>query len=167
MHEPHEGAQDQGTHRKPLSWRGHEYLHVEKSPDWYWALGLIAIAGAIAALIFNNVLFAVLILFGAFALALFASREPKEVRFALTQRGVRIDDTLHPYQSLASFAIDEITPQHVPKLILEAKSYLTPTLIIPLEHVDADHVHDYLLDYLPEEQHLEPLSHRIMEWLGF
>lgn len=155
------------THRQPLTWRGHEYVHTEKTADWYWALGLIAVAGAVASLLFNNVLFAILILFGAFVLALFASRKPKEVEFSLTQRGIRINAVLYPYQSLESFAIDELTPTHVPKLIIESKQTFSPTLIIPLEHVSADHIHDYLLDFLPEDEHIEPLSHRIMEWLGF
>lgn len=157
----------QGTQRQPLSWQGHEYVHTEKTPDWYWALGLIAVAGAVASLLFNNVLFAVLILFGAFALALFAAREPKEVTFTLTQRGLRVNDVLYPYQSLESFAVDELSKNHIPKLIIESKRMFTPTLIIPLENVEEDHVHDFLLDFLPEEEHVEPVSHRIMEWLGF
>jgi hypothetical protein len=157
----------EGTHRRPLTWHGHEYVHAEKTPDWYWALGLIAVAGAVASLLFNNVLFSILILFGAFVLALFAAREPQEVQFALTQRGVRVDDKLYPYQALTSFAVDERSVNHTPKLLIEFKSHFAPTLIIPLENVDADHVHDYLLDYLPEEEHFEPVSHRVMEWLGF
>jgi hypothetical protein len=162
-----EGHDAPETHRKPLSWKAPEYSHAEKTPDWYWALGLIAVAGAVAALLFNNVLFAVLILFGAFALALLASRHPTDVSFALTQRGIRVNDTLYPYQSLDSFNVDELTPEHTPKLIVEAKNFFTPTLVIPLIGVDADRVHDYLLDFLPEEEHQEPVSHRMMEWLGF
>jgi hypothetical protein len=155
------------THRQPLKWKALEYVHAEKTPDWYWALGLIAVAGSIAALLFNNVLFAVLILFGAFVLALLASRHPEEISFALTQRGIRVNDTLYPYQTLDSFNVDELSKDHTPKLIVEAKSFFTPTLVIPLIGIDADRVHDFLLDFLPEEEHVEPLSHKIMEWLGF
>lgn len=140
---------------------------MEKTPDWYWALGLIAVSGTVAALLFNNVLFAVLILFAAFVLALLASREPGEVTFSLTQRGMRVNDILYPYQSLESFAIDEISRDHIPKLIIEPKSFFTPTLVVPLIGIDPDRIHDYLLDFLPEEDHVEPLTHRIMEWLGF
>ncbi|KKS83436.1 MAG: hypothetical protein UV60_C0041G0011 [Parcubacteria group bacterium GW2011_GWA2_43_11] len=44
--------------KKPIEWTDHEYKHFEKGSEWYWALGLVSVAGAVAALIFNNVLFA-------------------------------------------------------------------------------------------------------------
>jgi hypothetical protein len=63
--------------------------------------------------------------------------------------------------------VEELSENHTPKLLLEAKSVITPLITIPIVDVDPDHVHDYLLDFLPEEDHMEPLSHRVMEWLGF
>lgn len=156
----------QAAGRTPLEWEAHEYLHTEKGHDWYWALGLIAVAGAVASLLFSNVLFAVLILISAFVLAIFASRKPNAVRFAVTQRGVRIDDTLYPYQTLTSFSIDDSHP-HTPKLILESKKIFVPKMTIPLEGVHPDEVHDFLVSVLPEGDHAEPLTHRVMEYLGF
>ena len=152
--------------RAPISWEAHEYVHVEKTKDWYWALGLMAVAGAVAALLFNNVLFAVLILATLFALALFASRKPDLVSFTITQRGVRVDDTLYPFQALASFAVDDETGD-IPKLILVSNKLFAPNLVIPLEGIEPDDVHDFLLDYLLESDHVEPLSHKVMVYLGF
>jgi len=157
---------DAPVRRTPIEWEAYEYTHTEKDRDWYWALGLIAIAGAVAALLFNNVLFAVLIIAASFALALFASRKPDLVSFAITQRGVRIDDKLYPFQALESFSIDEES-SHPPKLILESNKTFAPHLVIPLEGVDIDEVHDFLLDFLLEGEHIDPLSHRLMEYLGF
>lgn len=153
--------------RPPIEWEAHEYVHVEKTPEWFWALGLIAVAGSIAAVLYDSVIFAVYILIAAFVLALFANRQPNVVRFAVTQRGVRIDDVLYPYNSLESFAVDELSPNHTPKLILESRKAFAPKLVIPLEGVDADEVHDFIARFLPEDDHIEPLSHRVMEWLGF
>jgi len=157
----------QKTTKQPLEWEVHEYVHTEKSQDWYWALGLIAVAGAVAAIMFNNVLFAIFILIAAFVLALFAARKPDTVHFALTQRGIRVNKVLYPYKNLKSFAVDELSPNHTPKLIVESNKILAPHLIIPLEDVNADDVHDFLVDFLPEDDHVEPLTHRVMEWLGF
>ena len=37
--------------RKALfEWEGREYDHNPKSTDWYWALGIIAVAAAVAAI---------------------------------------------------------------------------------------------------------------------
>ncbi len=153
--------------RAPIEWRAHEYVHVEKTPDWYWALGLIGVAAAIAAIVMGDVLFAILILLAAFVLAIYANRQPNVVRFAVTQRGVRIDDELYPYNTLDSFAIDEVSPNHTPKLILKPKRIFASLIIIPVEEVDPDDVHDFISDFLLEEEHVEPLSHHVMQWLGF
>jgi hypothetical protein len=162
-----DSPQSVSTARKPIDWEGHEYLHIEKNQDWFWALGLIAVAGAVGALLFNNVLFAIFILIAAFVVSLLANRKPNLVRFSLTQRGVRIDDTLYPFGNLKSFAIAERSPNHTPKLILEPHATFSMHIIIPLENVDVDHIHDFLLDFLPEDDHIEPFSHHVMEWFGF
>lgn len=153
--------------KKPIEWKGHEYTHFEKGSDWYWALGLMAVAGAVAALIFQNVLFALFILIAAFVLALLASRKPNEVSFAISQRGIRIDTTLYPFQTLKSFGIEELTPEHTPRLIFRSKKLFAMDIIIPLEHVHANEVHDFLINFLEEDDHSEPLIHKVMEWLGF
>jgi hypothetical protein len=155
------------TARTPIEWEAHEHVHVEKAPDWYWALGLIAIASAVAALIANNVLFAVFILVIAFALAVASSQQPDVYRFSINQRGVRIEEKLHPYSMIDWFAIDQPTKHHPARLILNPKGFFTPIIVIPLEDVDIEHVHDFLSTFLPEEDHQEPLTHRVMEWLGF
>ncbi|MBP6994102.1 hypothetical protein KBB12_02575 [Candidatus Woesebacteria bacterium] len=155
------------TARQPISWQAHEYVHVEKTPDWYWALGLIAIAGAVVALMYENILFALLILILAFVLALFAARQPNVIHFSLTQRGVRIEEELYPYNALESFAVHELSPNHAPKLILKPKKFLAPVIVIPIEDVDADDVHDFMLAFLEEDEHTEPTIHHVMEWLGF
>lgn len=158
---------EQKQHRERLSWEAHEYIHTDKHPDWYWALGLLTIAGAVAAILFSDYLFAVIIVITGFVLALFASRKPDVVRFTLTQRGVRINEKLYPYQSLESFFIEELHHEYTPRLLLKSKHFFVPLLVIPLEGVDADQVHDYLLDFLMEEEHAEPLVHKVMEYFGF
>lgn len=153
--------------KNTLSWQAHEYVHVEKTPDWFWALGLVAVAAFVAALLLNNILFAVLILLIALVLGLFAARKPNVVRFSITPRGIRIDDTLYTYQNIKSFAIEELSPDHTPKLIIAPRGIIAPMLVIPIVDVSPDDVHDLLRTFLPEAEHGEPLSHRVMEWLGF
>jgi hypothetical protein len=155
------------TARAPIVWHGHEYEHFEKNSEWFWALALIAITGAFTAIILNNVLFAIFILIISFVLALFAARKPQELEYAITQRGLRVNDHLYPFKSLDSFGIDEMSPNHIPKLIIKQKNTFSQEIIIPLEDVEADEVHDFLIRFLPEEDLEEPLTHKVMEWLGF
>lgn len=153
--------------RKPITWKDVEYIHSEKGADWYWALGLIAVAGAVTSLSFHNILFAIFILIAAFVLAIFAAREPDEVTFSISQRGVRIDDKLYPFETLEAFGIEELSSEHTPKLILKSKKILVPNIIISLEKVNENEVHDFLQQFLHQEELNEPLIHKIMEWLGF
>jgi hypothetical protein len=157
----------EGLAKEPITWQDYEYLHFEKGSEWYWALGLIAVSSAIASLAFHNLLFAIFILISAFVLAIFASRKPEIVTFSVTQRGVYVDDKFHPYKALKSFGIDVLSPRHVPQLIIESKNKFSAHLIIPLEHIDPNEVHHFLNNFLPEENHKEPLIHKVMEYFGF
>ena len=151
----------------PISWRAYEYTHSEKGAEWYWALGLIAVAASAMALFFNNVLFAIMILLLAFVLAIFAARKPDLITFTITQRGVRVGNTFYPFKELDSFAIEELSENHTPKLILHSSKIFVPDLFIPLEGVDPDEVHEFMRSFLPEEDHVEPLIHKVMEYFGF
>jgi hypothetical protein len=151
----------------PLTWQAHEYVYVEKTPDWYWALGVLGVTASIAALLWNNVLFALLILAATFTLSLHAAKPPKVRDFAITQRGVRIDNELYPYTVFKGFSIDELSPDHQAKLILIPESVWNPRITIPIEDVDPDDVHDFLSIFLEDLDEYEPVFHRFMEWLGF
>src|SRR3989338_6162006 len=59
-----------------LEWEGREYDHNPKSTDWYWALGIIAVAGTVASVLFGNYLLALLIIIAAVALAFHAAKRP-------------------------------------------------------------------------------------------
>ena len=154
---------------KTLEWRSYEHSHKDtKSQDWFWALGLVAIAIAIAAILLGNILFGVLILLAGVVLGLSVNQSPREISYAITTRGIVIDGTLYPYKSLDAFWIDETSHPKRNMLIIDAQKPLLPHIIINLpDSVDRDTLQDYLLDYLPEEELYEPASHRIAELFGF
>jgi hypothetical protein len=148
----------------PITWEVHEYEFQEKSPDWFWALGIITLALAIVALLFSNVLFAFLIVIGALALGFFARREPELLRIEVTERGIRVNALLYPFSTLESFGIDE---EDAPKLVLKSQKPLMPYIILPLDGEQVHTVHSFLISHLPEEDHAEPASHKLMNALGF
>jgi len=150
-----------------ISWQGYEYTHYEKSSDWFWALGIVALSSAVTAIIFKNILFALLILIGAFTVALFAAKKPHLVHFEVTRRGVSIDDTLYPFTTLESFWIDEDEHGHH-TLILKSQRVIMPYIIIPLvESIEFEDMRNTLLTKLEEEELHEPISHKIFEFFGF
>ncbi|OGG71635.1 hypothetical protein A3A35_00490 [Candidatus Kaiserbacteria bacterium RIFCSPLOWO2_01_FULL_51_21] len=149
-----------------IVWDGYEYEFRRRSSDWYWALLILTFAGAATAFILDDPLFALIILIGAFALALFAAKKPVLTQFAIQERGIKIDTTLYPYETLESFWIAG-EERAAPRLIIKSKKVIMPFLIIPLDEALVENVDRYLKDKLPREEHEEPMSHRVMEMFGF
>tara|TARA_B100000745_G_scaffold46060_1_gene27753 strand:+ start:6619 stop:7080 length:462 start_codon:yes stop_codon:yes gene_type:complete len=151
---------------RDIVWKAYEHSHTNKGADWFWALGIIAVSSAIVAILFKNFLFALLIIVGAFTMALLSSKPPRERTFALTQRGVMVDESLYPYQMLVAFCIKDRDSDN-PTLIIDAQHFLTPHLVMPLAEVDVERVHTYLSEHLSEEELEEPLGQRLLERFGF
>lgn len=149
-----------------VTWDSLEHHHVERGRDWFWALGLLAVAGAAAAFIFGNALFGIVILLGAITMVVFALQEPRMIPFAILTRGIRIGNELYPYTTLESFYIDEDHTRG-PQLYVKSKKLIMPLLILPLPPEYVDDVDDLVGARLPEEHLDEPLAHRVLEFFGF
>ncbi len=151
---------------RAVYWEAPEHRHIEKTSDWYWVLGIIAIAGSAASIIFGNVLFGIVIFLGAVTMAIVAQRQPREIPFEISPRGIRVANTLYQYSTLESFYLDEENPEG-PQLIVKPKQLLAPLIIMPIPDEYIDEIEYIMSPRLPEVHLEEPLSHKIMEYLGF
>ena len=151
-----------------LEWEGREYDHNPKSADWYWALGIIAVASTVASVLFGNYLLAVLIVIAAAAFALHAAKEPPLHRFRLIEKGIMVGDDLHEFEKMISFSVlEDVKGELPPMLSIKTESWLSPHLIIPLNEVDVDVVYDYFLQHVNEEEHKHTFVDLVAAWLGF
>ena len=151
---------------RSIYWEAPEHTHIEKTNDWYWILGIIALASAIASIIFDNVLFGIVIILGAFTMVIVSHKGPKMIQFEVAERGIRIGDDLYPYATLESYFLDENNVEN-PQLILKSKKLLMMLLILPIPVEHISHIENIVRAHLPEEHLEEPLSHRLMEYFGF
>jgi len=149
-----------------IEWEAHEYEHKERSQDWFWAVGIISVSVAIAAVIFGNIIFGILVLVGAFTLLLFASRPPSILRVSIDEKGITRGAVRYPYQTLESFWIDTEHPHK--KIILRSSKLLMPLIIVPLgDEANVDELHEKLSIFLNEEFHSLPFVEKVLEYLGF
>ncbi len=149
-------------------WEGREYDHNPKSADWYWVIGIIAVASIIAAVLFGNYLLALLIFIAAVSLALHAVRQPPLHRFRLVEQGLIIGDELHPFERMISFSVLEDVEGTLPPMIsIKTESWFSPHLVIPLAGVDADAVYAYFLQHVDEGDHQHTFTDLVAAWLGF
>ena len=149
-----------------ISWQIEEYSHREKTPDWYWALGIIAIAGAITAIICHDVLFAIIIVLGAISTGYYAAREPDVINVSIDEDGITIKGYVYEYSKLKGFAVEEHTMGN--KLLLETSRAVIPQISISLpDEIEVEALRELLKTRIKEKNLTEPVGHRIMEHMGF
>lgn len=149
-----------------LEWDAHAYEHKERSTDWYWAVGITTVGLVLAAVILGNILFGLLILVSAVSLSLFINRPPETIHIAINGAGVRRDNVMYPFETLAAFWIDLDHPHK--KILLRSQKKFMPLIIIPIsEEVNTEKLHTHLSTKLIEEYHSLPFVEKVLEYVGF
>lgn len=149
----------------PITWEAQEHHHEEKSNDWFWTVGIIAVSAAVIAIILSNLLFGIFILIAAFTLAMHAVKRPRTLKVLVDKRGVTVANVHYPYSALDSFWINE--NEHPPVLLLKSPRFFLPLIVIRIEEFDIETLRAYLRDMLYEEELHEPLLQKLAEYFGF
>jgi len=150
---------------EPISWQAYEYEHREKTSDWFWTVGIITVAISIVSLILGDILFALFILIAGFALALYATRHPQVINATVTEKSIRVNNTIFPFSEIKAFCV--ATEMRHPSIVLTLKKPIMPHVIIPLGDADIDAVDELLSSKLEEMSYTEPLFHKIFDAFGF
>ncbi len=154
--------------RDKIIWETLDHIKQKKSSDWFWIVGIIAISMAVISIFLNNLLLALLILLGTFAIFMSINNAPRIEVFELNKRGVRIGEELYPYKTLKSFYVIDEDGYERDRILIKSKRIFMPIIVMPLgNEVTIDEVHDFLVDHLEEEEMHEPLTYYIMDLLGF
>ncbi len=148
-----------------ISWKTIEYLHQEKSTDWYWIVGIVTVSIAIISILLNNLIFAILIIVASFTLTLFASKHPEEMLVELKEKEIVFGKTKFPYTELDAFWVE--TKEGLPRIILKSRKIFMPYISIFLEDTDPEQVKEFLSPKLKSEEMTEPLFEKILLYLGF
>lgn len=148
-----------------LSWQTPEYLPKDRSSDWFWAVGIISMAIIITAILLNNLLLAVFLSFTTLTIFIYAKRKPEIISIEITENGVRAGRNMHPFSLLTKFCVNE--NYIIPHLLLKSSSVINPLIVLPITKTDPEKVREVLRNYLIEEEIEEPLSQKLLEYLGF
>ncbi len=143
-------------------WEGQEYAFEEKGADWYWSLGLIALAGVVACILFNNIILGLVIVAASGSVALTAAKSLRTHQFAITDAGVMVDQTLYTYDEMLHFCVLEyVDPSWPPSLSIKTKRILAPHLLIPIVGHDPVEIYEFFSHHVEEGKHDES----IMDWM--
>ncbi len=147
-------------------WSASEYMHHEKTADWFFAAGIIAFGFLVLAIILKNALFVILLIVATFSIFILGNRPPRLVVFAITSRGFKIDNRLFPFSTLDHFWLNYDPPQ-TKELYIVSQKMLMPQITIPLGHTDPNEIREHLAKFLEEKEIEEPMSHIIARFLRF
>lgn len=152
-----------------IAWIVHTHEHKDRSTDWYWTLGLVAVVGAALAMYFKNPLLAGIILIAAGSLGTLVARGPRTHWVRVTSRGVVMDGTLYPWESVHSFYIEPFNAEagQSGRLLVTMKSYLTPQLVLNTEEPSrAAALRTFMKKYAQEEEQEPHLGEHLAEIFG-
>jgi len=155
-----------------IEWSALEYEEKERNTDWFWALGVIVVASSLAAIIFGNYFFAILLIIGGVLMGFFAIKKPDMVFYELNEKGLKIRNRIYLYENIKAFWVQKslsddgkIMP---PALFIKSQRLLVPVFSVPIEEISVVKIHNIMLAYdVPEKEMKEHPSEKIMESLGF
>lgn len=148
---------------KGLVWRTREKGTERKGKSWYWAIAILSLGGAVASIIAANILLAILILFGGFAVMVAGSLPRVERRFALSDRGIHVDTQLVEWKKVTGFAMRE---DDEPELVLRTETF-SGTITLPLSGINHREVRTELKNRnIDEFDSLDTFTESITRALG-
>lgn len=146
-----------------IRWQAQEYPHSTKEKSWYWTIGIVAVAVAIAAIILKDYLFALIAVIGGFTVMLVGSARPPRHTYSLTENGFSIGREVIPYDKIKRFAISEDDPRH---LTLETLT-LIGVIKAPLAGADFRAIRTELKNRdIQEEDRLDEFVDRLAKTIG-
>lgn len=150
---------------KILAWFDFEHKPKTHTIDWYWGVAITSLVLMGIVIYYNNYLFAALIFIAVATLLYSTTKAPNMVHYEINTRGVKVNKTLYPFQTLEAFWIE--TRHTDPKLLVRSSKNIMPLIILPLEKTNLDQVQALLNGKITEEEIAEPFAHIIMDRLGF
>jgi hypothetical protein len=149
-----------------LEWTALEYEEKERGNDWFWALGVIVVAGSIASFIYSNYFFGLLLIISGILLGTFAVKRPDLVFYELNEKGLKIKNRLYLYENIKSFWVKSDAEK--PTLFIKSERLFLPIISMPIKQNIAEEVKNMMLKYgILEEEMKEHMSEKIMDSLGF
>lgn len=153
-----------------FAWKAREFQNFEKTNDWFWAVGLIAVVGAVLAFWRGSVSFGILILLAGFAMILFGNVKHPEHSILINEDGLMVDENKFLWKDVTGFAIVE-DPQNPfsKKVIFETTRPVAPKISLPIDRsvINPDGLKNFLIAHSTEKELKESVVKAIAEKVRF
>lgn len=150
-----------------ISWTASEYIAHQKSLSWYAALVVLAVAfsGLIYFITGGDIMSSAVILLVAIVFGIYAGKNPKEQRYAISVNGVSVGAKTYSFNQLKSFSItDEGAFSSI--TFMPMKRFM-PVISIYYDPQDEEKIADTISNYLPLENHPRDVVDGLMRKIRF
>jgi len=137
-----------------LEWTAPEFVKYEKGKKWFVLVAIISLAIMIIAILSKNFLWVVITILIALVVYIYASKEPRKIKFSISGKGIQINQRIYRFDDLKSFWIF-YEPPEIKELSLRSKKTFMPYIKIPLNKQNPTEIRRLLLKFLPEGKHRE------------
>ncbi|RJP45634.1 hypothetical protein C4587_00585 [Candidatus Parcubacteria bacterium] len=152
---------------KELEWQAPEFEYREKNVAWYWISIIIAAVVLGAAVWQGNFLFGFFVVLAEILVLVWASREPRTVRFALTDKGIGIDkQAVRPYDQISHFTVSEGGPEWM-LLKVSFRRRVRPDVAVRVPRDKIEDIVKLLASFAPQREAEDSLLDALEQWSRF
>jgi len=136
---------------QPVNWQAPEYIQHDKSPLWYIFFAVVVCVFVGAAIFLQAWTFVVLIPVMAVALMVYTHRPPHVINYALSEKGLYINDMLHPMGEFKAFSVAQSANPQQNQLVLIPVKRFRPSLTVFFPSEVGEELVDIIGAYLPDQ----------------
>lgn len=158
---------NEDTQESLLEWQIPEYHKYPHGRRWYILAGLVVLFILVYSIWTRNYLFGVLTILTLLIIIMHEVKDPRMILFAVTDKGIIVDERLLPYVEVERFWFAKIPKSEDLYLYLDFKKLTRPRIAVPVEQERADVVRDVLAEFVEEDEAANdkvPLSDSLGRW---
>ncbi|MDD3693951.1 MAG: hypothetical protein PHC89_00970 [Candidatus Pacebacteria bacterium] len=150
-----------------FSWESREFDFKKKKNDWFWILGLIALALVIIAILLKNYLFIFFVVIGAFLMGVLGNTKTDDTKVIIGEKGIQIDGDFFLYDKILGFWLARNTLGEI-KLLIQTNERINPVhSVLVSDSVELEELYEFLLHHIEERELVEPMANRIINRIQF
>lgn len=137
--------------QQPVQWQAPEYIQDHRSAWWFigfWAVVIVFMV--VAVVLIKSWSFAILIPAMAAALTIYSHRPPRQISYVLSDKGLYINEKLHPMTEFKSFGV--VQGESLPSVMLIPVKRFRPGLTVHFPAEAGEAIVDMLGSRIPVQE---------------
>lgn len=141
--------------------------HKDRTADWFWAIGLMTVVGAITAIVVGNTLFGIFIIIAGTLLFYVNLHKGSDIVVHINEKTITVNELGYPLKKLKGFSITKNGADE-DILIVKTDRFFLPMIILQIpDSIPLGELSEMLEKKVLKEDLHEPPANALAEKLGF